>query len=99
MYVVIFKRGYQKVLEGSIRLIKAFFRQVFAVVQTMLIQPVWVLLTFLFKLLRGLIVFIIRLLSYTFRWLLQCVKWLLSYGFVKKDTKMYIICSTIINKQ
>src|SRR5699024_12475144 len=98
MYVVFVKKIYQKMLEGSIRLIKAFFRQVFAVVQTMLIQPVWALLTFLFKLLSGLIVFIIRLLSYPFRWLLQCVKWLLPDVFLQKASQMYIICSTMINK-
>lgn len=98
MYVVIFQKGYQKVLEGSIRIIKAFFRQVFAVVQTMLIQPVWALLTFLFKLLNGIIISIIRLLSYPFRWLLQCVKWLLPDVFLKKASQMYVICSTMVNK-
>src|SRR5699024_11638556 len=94
MYVVIFQKGYQKVLEGSIRLIKAFFRQVLAVVQTMLIPPVWAILTFLFKLLSGLMVFIIRLLSYTSRWLLLCLRWLILDAFLKKDFQNYIICST-----
>src|SRR5699024_2769857 len=98
MYVVIFQRGYQKVLEGSIRLIKAFFRQVFAVVQTMLIQPVWALLTFLFKLLSGMIVFIIRLLSYVFRSVLYCLRWLLPDALFKKASQTYNICSTMINK-
>lgn len=98
MYIVIFQKGYQKVLEGSIRLVKAFFKQVFAVVQTMFIQPVWALLSFLFKVVNGVIISIIRLLSYPFRWLLQCVKWLLPDIFLKKASQMYIICSTMVNK-
>lgn len=98
MYIVIFQKGYQKVLEGSIRLVKAIFKQVFAVVQTMFIQPVWALLSFLFKVVNGVIISIIRLLSYPFRWLLQCVKWLLPDIFLKKAFQMYIICSTMINK-
>lgn len=98
IYIVIFQRSFQKVLEGCIRAVKVAFGWVSAVVQTMLIQPVLWVLSLLLTIVRGLASFLLWLVSYPFHWLLRFIYWLMPDIFLKKISQTYIICSTIVNK-
>lgn len=99
IYVVVFKHVYQKVLEGIITICTTIIGWIVQAVQALLIQPVLWVLQIMYRLIKGITLFILYLLSFPLKLLLAVIRKLLPESFFKKISKFYAICSTIINKR
>lgn len=98
IYAVVFRKVYSRVLEVLINIVKALVHWTVQAVNVLVVQPVWWLVNVLYTVVKGTILFILRMLSYPLNWLGNLLKWLLPEKFIEKVSQSYAFCSTIINK-
>ena len=95
MYAVMLRRGYQYILDKIIRGIVIVTAGIARGLYVLLIEPILWLIRLLYTCIKGLLLFIIRLLSYPARLLLRGLKWLLPDTFLKRISQFYRFCSTM----
>ena len=98
IYAVVFRKIYVRLLEAIINMVKTIVLWTVQAVNILVIQPVWWLLKLLYKIIKGLILFILRVLSYPVYWIGNLLRWLLPEIVIKKISQIYAFCSTIVIK-